>query len=131
MHDWSELIDKHGPLVWYTIRRLIGNSDDASDCFQEAFSAAVELTRKQKIHSWTSTLRHLASVKAIDCLRRRYHDGRVQTGEYVTRVADQHAATPQDRLDSAELASALRSALAAIEPRQAEWAVREWFRRPG
>ena len=72
MHDWSDLIDKHGPMVWSIIRRLIGNRDDASDCFQEVFSAALELSRKQKVLSWTATLRHLASVKAIDSLRRRY-----------------------------------------------------------
>jgi hypothetical protein len=32
----------------------------------------LELSRKQKVLSWTATLRHLASVKAIDSLRRRY-----------------------------------------------------------
>ena len=120
MHDWSELIDKHGPLVWSTIRRLIGNRNDASDCFQEVFSAAVELSRKQKVLSWTATLRHLASIKALVCLRRRYRDAQIQTGECVSEVADPQSERPQDRLDSIELASALRSALAKIEPRQAE-----------
>jgi RNA polymerase sigma-70 factor (ECF subfamily) len=120
MQDWSDLIDKHGPLVWSTIRRLIGNRDDASDCFQEVFSAALELSRKQKILSWTATLRHLASIKAIDCLRRRYRDGRIQTNDHLTQVADPQSVRPQNRIHSAELASALRSALATIEPRQAE-----------
>lgn len=120
MHDWSELIDKHGPMVWCTLRRLIGNRDDASDCFQEVFSAALEFSRRQKVLSWTATLRHLASVKAIDCLRRRYRDSQIQHGDYVAEMADPQSACPQDRLDSAELASALRTALATIDPRQAE-----------
>lgn len=120
MHDWSELIDKHGPMVWSTIRRLIGNRDDASDCFQEVFSAALEFSRKQKVLSWSATLRHLASVKAMDCLRRRYRDSQIQHGQHLTAIADPQSDCPQDRLDSAELASALRAALVTIEPRQAE-----------
>lgn len=120
MHDWPDLIDKHGPLVWSIIRRLIGNRDDASDCFQEVFSAALELSRKQKVLSWTATLRHLASVKAIDCLRRRYRDSQVQHSNYLVEVVDSHSAPPQERLDSTELASALRVALATIDPRQAQ-----------
>ena len=120
MHDWSDLIDKHGPLVWSTIRRLIANSDDASDCFQEAFTAAIDLSRTQNILSWTATLRHLAAVKAIDCLRRRHRDAHVQNGVCLTGFADTQSTGPQDRLDSAELVSALHAALAAIEPRQAE-----------
>lgn len=120
MHDWPDLIDRYGPLVWSTIRRLIGNRDDASDCFQEVFSAALELSRKQKVLSWTATLRHLASVKAIDCLRRRYRDSQIQHSDYLVDIADSHSAPPQERLDSTELASALRAALATIEPRQAQ-----------
>lgn len=111
MHDWSDLIDKHGPSVWSIIRRLIGNRDDASDCFQEVFSAALELSRKQKVLSWTATLRHLASVKAIDSLRRRYRDSQIQHSDYLVELADSHSVPPQERLDSTELASALRAAL--------------------
>ena len=84
------------------------------------FSAALEFSRKQKVLSWTATLRHLASVKAIDCLRRRYRDSQIQHGDYVAEIADPQSVRPQDRLDSAELASALRAALATIEPRQAQ-----------
>ena len=120
MQDWSNLIDKHGPLVWSTIGRLIGNPDDASECFQEVFSAAVELSRKQKILSWTATLRHLASVKSIDCLRCHYRDGRNFKRENICEVADPQSAEPHERLESMELANALRAALATIEPRQAE-----------
>ena len=120
MQDWSELIDKHGPLVWSTIRRLIINRDEAADCFQEVFVAAVELSRKQKVLSWTATLRHLASIKAIDCLRRRYHDVRIQGETRLAECADKQSTRPHDRLDSAELASALHAALAVIDPRQAE-----------
>ena len=120
MHDWSDLIDKHGPLVWSIIRRLIGNRDDASDCFQEVFSAALELSRKQKVLSWTASLRHLASVKAIDCLRLRYRDSQIQHSDYLVEIAVAHSAPPQERLDSIELASSLRVALANIEPRQAQ-----------
>jgi RNA polymerase sigma-70 factor, ECF subfamily len=118
--DWTELVDKHGPLVWSTIRRWVTHHDDAADCFQDVFVAALDLSRRQRVFSWTATLRHLATLKAIDCLRRRYRSRQIQTSEMTLEPSDTRTAMPCQRLASNELASALRTSLAAIDPSQSQ-----------
>lgn len=120
MPNWSELVEKHGPMVWLVVRRLVSNEEDAADCFQETFIAALQLSRKQRILSWTATLRHLATVKAMDCLRRRYRNSSSPLDESPSELPDKRANRPDENLCSNELAAALRVALACIDPRHAE-----------
>ncbi|MCH7557484.1 MAG: sigma-70 family RNA polymerase sigma factor [Planctomycetes bacterium] len=70
--DWQIIIEKHGPAVWQTAYRLLGNRTDAADCFQETFICALELSQRQRIRSFSALLRRLATTRAIDQLRRRF-----------------------------------------------------------
>ena len=72
MTDWSQVVKQHGPAVWKTAWRLPGNEADAADCFQNAFMAAVELSRAETARNVGALLRRLATVKALDRLRQRY-----------------------------------------------------------
>ena len=47
--NWQDIIEKHGESVWKTSYRLLGNHQDAADCFQETFMAALEISTRQKI----------------------------------------------------------------------------------
>ena len=69
--DWKLIVDQHGPLVWATASRLLGNHADAQDCFQETFFEAIKLARREPVRDWGSLLRHLATVRALDLLRVR------------------------------------------------------------
>lgn len=118
MTDWPEMVRLHGPLVWRTVYRLVGREADAADCFQEAFVAALEVSRKGPVDNWPGLLTHLATARAIDLLRRR-----------VAREAAQRpleadvgglGARPDATAAERELRDGLRTALAAIDPRQAE-----------
>ncbi len=120
MPNWSELIEKHGPIVWLSIRRLVSHEADAADCFQEVFVAALQMSRKHKVFSWTATLRHLATVKSMDCLRRRYRQINVHSSEVEMELVDRRAVHPWERAATSELADALRASLACIDPKQAE-----------
>lgn len=120
MPNWSEVIEKHGPLVWMVIRRLVSQEADAADCFQEVFTAALQLSRKQKILSWTATLRHLATVKAMDCLRKKYRNSAIQSVSIPSEIVDSRGYSPDSNAITGELADALRMSLACIDPRQAE-----------
>jgi RNA polymerase sigma-70 factor (ECF subfamily) len=69
--DWQIIIEKHGPAVWQTAYRLLGNYEDASDCFQETFICALKVSNRQRVKNFPALLVRLATTRAIDQLRRR------------------------------------------------------------
>ena len=70
--DWQIIIDEHGPAVWQTAYRLLGNDADAADCFQETFISALKYSKRQQIRNFSGLLMRLATTRAIDQLRRRF-----------------------------------------------------------
>lgn len=119
MVDWDGIIDREGPAVWRTVRRLLTHRADAEECFQETFVAALELWRREPIRSPRAALRRLATARAIDRLRQRYRNAARESGEPSTAVADP-APSPPDRAVATELAEALRAALADLPEKQAD-----------
>jgi len=71
--DWQIIIEKHGPAVWQTAYRLLGNRTDAADCFQETFVCALEFSQRQRIRNFSALLIRVATTRAIDQLRQRFH----------------------------------------------------------
>ncbi len=119
MPDWPEIIEREGESVWRTAYRLLGDRADADECFQEAFVAALEVSRREPVRDWGALLRRLASSRAIDRLRRRYRHGQNRP------VADWDALpgpspSPSQGVEDAEQAESLRAALACLTPNQAE-----------
>ncbi len=119
MPDWQDLMNRHGKAVWQTAYRLVGNRADADECFQEAFLAALEVSRREDVQHWAALLRRLAALRALDRVRQRY---RHRTGP---QVADWDALPGPARMPSqvaedAELGERLRAALASLPPKQAE-----------
>ena len=119
MVDWDGIIDREGPAVWRTVRRLLTDRADAEDCFQETFLAALQLWRREPVRSPRAALRRLATARAIDTLRRRYRAARRESSESPATRSDP-APSPPDRAAAAELAEALRAALAELPGRQAD-----------
>ncbi len=118
MTDWPEVVRRHGPLVWRTAYRLLNHDADAADCFQRTFLSAVELAAAEPVRSWPATLARLATARALEQLRARYRAaGRV---EGLGADPPGPPADPLDHAAAGELADALRVALAAIDPAQAE-----------
>jgi RNA polymerase sigma-70 factor, ECF subfamily len=118
MTDWAGLVREHGPLVWRTAYRLLGQHADAADCFQEAFAAALAFARRQAVADWPALLRRLATARAIDRLRRRYRE-RVWAAPGDFDVASPEPG-PVATAEGAELAERLRQALAELTGREAE-----------
>ncbi len=56
MTSWDTIIHEHGPAVWRTAYRLVGNGSDADECMQEAFVAAVAAERRGTIQNWPGLL---------------------------------------------------------------------------
>ena len=119
MSNWSERIEKYGPLVWRTVFKLVSHETDAADCYQETFIAAFHLSQRQKILSWSATLRHLAAIKAMDCLRKRYRNASLTSRHNRESTVPAVAESSQSLLEN-ELADALKVALTEIDARQAE-----------
>jgi RNA polymerase sigma-70 factor, ECF subfamily len=117
--DWKRIVELHGGLVWATAYRLLGNSEDASDCFQETFLEAVKVSRREAVGDWSALLRHLATVRAIDLLRVRCrHRARTDTS-IGSEAAVSREANPLEDAKASELAERLRAALPHLSQDQA------------
>ncbi|MGP0064328.1 MAG: RNA polymerase sigma factor [Isosphaeraceae bacterium] len=119
MPDWDEILTRDGPAVWRTAYRIVGNRADADECFQEAFLAALEISRRGPVRHWCALLQRLAAARAVDRLRSRIRRGRHES------VADWDALggpapLPSKAVEDAELSGQLREAIARIPPKQAE-----------
>ena len=120
MTDWKLIVNRHGPLVWATASRLLGNHADALDCCQEAFLEAIRLARREAVTDWGPLLRHLATVRALDLLRvRRRTRSRTDALSDPAAAAGREA-DPSQEAEAAELADRLRAALAQLPPQQAK-----------
>lgn len=118
--DWSGVVREHGAVVWGVCRRLTGAEQDAADCFQDTFLAAVELARREAVRHWPAVLRRIATARCLDHLRRRCREaGRLVRGGDGDVYASPSAG-PRWAAESAELAERLRVALATLPGRQAE-----------
>jgi RNA polymerase sigma factor (sigma-70 family) len=119
MPDWQEILARDGRAVWQAAYRVLGNKADADDCFQEAFLAALEFSRREEVRHWRTFLQRVATARAVDRLRRRLRQSaRRQAADWDT-VPDL-APTPHQTAEEAELAGRLRAALARIPRKQAE-----------
>jgi len=120
MADWETIIREHGPAVWQTAYRLVGDRADADDCMQETFVAAVVCSRRGDIRSWPALLRRVAISRSIDCLRRRAYRPMQDSSEPGLSSALSRDLPPESAVQNRELSETLREALAKLPPRQAE-----------
>ncbi len=115
--DWQIIIEKHGPAVWQTAYRLLGNRTDAADCFQETFICALELSRRQRIRSFSALLTRLATTRAIDRLRRRFRRSHC---EAVSTAVPSTNPGPAQMAQQKELIARLRESLTQLPPQEAQ-----------
>ena len=119
MTDWKRIVERHSGLVWATAYRLVGNCEDAADCFQETFLEAVRVSRKEPVGDWSALLRHLATVRAIDLLRVRYRHRNRTDALTSSDSAVSREANPVQEAEASELAERLRAALPHLSQDQA------------
>jgi RNA polymerase sigma factor (sigma-70 family) len=121
MTDWSLVMRQFGPMVWRAVYRLVNNEADAEDCFQETWRSVVKLAGKQEVRNWPAFLTHVATLRAIECLRRRVRESSHTERMAIDPIPDPRAVDPGKAAEERELAAALRNALAEFDaPRQAE-----------
>lgn len=127
MHDWNQILDDFGPVVWRQALRMLGNASDAADCFQMVMLEAVKLSQREEVRNWPGLLRSLAILRSLDSLRARYRNRRdPRPVDEIGLPAD----CERDALASVEqqeLAERLRMALARLPGPQAEAFSLRWI----
>jgi RNA polymerase sigma-70 factor (ECF subfamily) len=117
--DWEGIVSRDGPAIWTTACRLLGNRADAEECVQDAFAAAVRISRQQTVDNWRALLQRLTTARAIDRLRqrtRRKSDAILFDLDLNPAAACDPAQVAEDR----ELAGRLRELLEELPDQQAQ-----------
>ena len=87
MHDWDEIRQSHGKMVWSTIGRILRNVEDITDCYQDVFLEAFERSRTRTIKNMPGLLRWLAVHRALDSLRKLKSRPRVAVDQTIEDIA--------------------------------------------
>jgi RNA polymerase sigma-70 factor (ECF subfamily) len=120
MSDLNAIVAAHSDAVWRTAYRLLNNHEDALDCYQETFLAALRLSQSGEVRDWRAMLLRVAARRAIDRLRRRYLTEK-SSGSLEHLSLDRSAVeVPDARALGNELHEQVRRALATLPPQQAE-----------
>ena len=119
MVDWDGIVSREGPGVWRTLYRLLGNRADAEDCFQETFLNAVTLWRRERIEYPHAMLQRLATLRALDRLRKRYRRAKRETLFDEDFDFAGNEPLPHQSAEAAELSDRMRAALSLLPEKQA------------
>ena len=118
--DWQVIIKKHGPAVWQTAYRLLGNHEDAADCFQETFVSALDFCRRHRVRNFSGLLARLATTRAIDQLRRRFRRAQSETDFEDCIAVQSENPCPSQEAQQKELTAMLRKSLSGLPPQEAQ-----------
>ena len=118
--DWQLIIEKHGPAVWQTAHRLLGNRADAADCFQETFVSALQFSRRRRVRNFSALLTRLATARAIDQLRRRFRRANFSSALVDPPAVPSTNPGPLQVAQQQELTGGLRESLSRLPPREAQ-----------
>ena len=118
--DWQVIIKKHGPTVWQIAYRLLGNHEDAADCFQETFVSALKFSKRQNVRNFPALLARLACARAIDQLRRRFSQSRYRTATADWDSVPCANSDPVQHAQQQELTTQLRKAISQLPPQEAQ-----------
>jgi RNA polymerase sigma-70 factor (ECF subfamily) len=115
--DWESIVQAHTPLAFDVAWRLLGHAADTEDAVQDALLDAFRLHARQPVNNWGALVRHLATRRAIDRLRKRREAPLVPlaTFEVTAPASEQPEAVAAGR----DLAERLRWAIAELPEREA------------
>jgi RNA polymerase sigma-70 factor (ECF subfamily) len=117
--DWESIVRTHGPMAFDTAWRLLGHVADTEDVVQEALLDAFELHRRQVVANWGGLLRHLATRRAIDRLRKKRKSMPLAGDRLTAEPAGPESEQPDAVAHERELADRLRWAITELSDREA------------
>jgi RNA polymerase sigma-70 factor (ECF subfamily) len=119
--DWDQIVERHSARVVGVAMRILGSVEDAEDVAQEVFVEAFRLHSGGPVQSWTGLLVRMATLRAIDRLRRVRPHAELQEGDGAWTVE------PFEEAAAAELAEWLREAVGRLPDQQAAAFAMHWF----
>lgn len=119
MSNLEAIVDAQSHAVWRTVYRLVDHYDDARDCYQETFLAAVRLAGAEPVRNWRTTLLAIATRRAVDRLRTRYRDREILAA-HALHCDRPGIELPSAEAEHAELRELVRRALTKLPSQQAE-----------
>src|SRR5688500_4361790 len=111
--DWNAIVGRHAERVFRIAYRILGSVHDAEDVSQIVFTEALRVHASGPVQSWTGLFARLATVRAIDLLRRRRKTVPLADEDRVSHSG------PHEHAVGAELAAWLRSAAGKLPEQQA------------
>ncbi|UCC96508.1 MAG: sigma-70 family RNA polymerase sigma factor [Phycisphaerales bacterium] len=120
MIDWQAIIEEHGPTVWQTAYRLLGNDADVADCFQETFVSALGVSRRQQVRNFPALLTRLATARAIDQLRRRFRRPHGNGSPDDGSAVEDDSPCPAQQAQQRESAARVRQLLCQLPSQEAQ-----------
>jgi RNA polymerase sigma-70 factor (ECF subfamily) len=116
--DWGTILRTHGPMAFEAAWRILGNASDTEDAVQDAFVDALRIHRRETVANWGALLRHLATRRALDLLRKRRK--RHRPVSFDSEPLAPHSSQPEAAAVATEHVALLRQALAQLPQREAE-----------
>ena len=120
VEDWAMVVREHGAMVWRTATRLLSDDGEAADCFQDTFVEAAQLAQRSPVWNWPALLKRIATVRALDRLRRRQRDRQRLASAVDPALLSTDDANPGHGLEVAEELARMREVLRSLPPREAE-----------
>jgi len=117
--DWQVVVKKHGPLIWQTAYRLLGNHADTADCFQETFVSALEVSRRQRVRNFSALLVQLATARAVDRLLKRMRQSHASGDLANLTTVPSDNIGPFQQVQAQKLVTRLRLMLSQLSPQEA------------
>jgi RNA polymerase sigma-70 factor, ECF subfamily len=118
--DWERIVREHGPMVFTTAWRILGQAADAEDVVQDVF---MEVQRvRVRVRCWPALLRRLTTFRSLDRLRQRKATVGLDGLCLFSPNGD-----PESHAIGRELADRLRQAIAQLPEREASVFCQRFF----
>jgi RNA polymerase sigma-70 factor (ECF subfamily) len=120
MHNWKEIRQRYGTLIFSAAFRILKRHDQALDCYQEVFLEAFEQCDRRPVRNWPALLRWKAVRRALDRLRQERRIAAHVESDKNTLLIPALGESPGDEVEFRELVDRVRYEVARLPERQGE-----------
>ncbi len=120
MHDWKEIRQKYGTLIFSAAYRILKRHDQALDCYQEVLLEAFEQCEERPVRNWPALLRWISVRRALDRLRKERRIAARVDSDTNTLLLPASGESPCDDMEFRELVDRVRDEVARLPERQGE-----------